>query len=324
MSNLYEVEAILLSRPASAKSRKKGSITLDKLTPHDKEYFIKWKGYSIIESTWEPFENLKNVKTMVSEFIAHDEKKLAKNPNYKTMISNPQFACEELTDKRSVNGRDEYLVRWKDFEQETWEDWGNLPHEAIAEYEQKRTDEGDVYSQTSITKSAILNQVPINRHHHEEGGDASDEHHKKEDTEFGGDDNANLDEDLQDQLRNKRKQAPSSSLPAPLEKRRKLTKEEEEEEAKVSYLNTEREKLTSDADKATFDLIVKHPWEVSKIFQESAGGVAVRATYGELKQEKFPLELFRIVHPQKVIDFFLARTKFSTPGRASVGATQQQ
>jgi hypothetical protein len=134
MSDLYEVETILLSRPASSKARGKKGVSVNKLSLNDKEYFVKWKGYSIVESTWEPYENLKNVKQMVQSFCEHDEKKLCTRDNYKKMIKSPEFACEELTDKRVSGDRVEYLVRWKDFEQETWEDAANLPEEAIMVY----------------------------------------------------------------------------------------------------------------------------------------------------------------------------------------------
>lgn len=71
-----------------------------------------------------------------------------------------------------------------------------------------------------------------------------------------------------------------------------------------------RAKLKSDADRATFDLIAEYPWLVIKIFQDSTGVVAGRATYGQLK-EKFALDMFRIFYSQKVIGFFLLRTRFS-------------
>ena len=59
-------------------------------------------------------------------------------------------------------------------------------------------------------------------------------------------------------------EVPPSSPP---EKRRRLLSEEEEQ-------TLEREKVKSDADRATFDLIAEYPWLVIKIFQDSTGVVA--------------------------------------------------
>ncbi len=52
MSETYTVEKIL------AKRMNNGKI----------EYLIKWEGYSIKETTWEPMKNLKNVAEMIDEY----------------------------------------------------------------------------------------------------------------------------------------------------------------------------------------------------------------------------------------------------------------
>ena len=131
MSNLYEVEAILLSRPLSI-PKTQPLPRLENLAWFSKEYFVKWKGYSIVESTWEPYTKLKSVDNMVKAFIVRDEQKLQALPNYRKQIGpNPIFACEELTSKRTVEDRTEYLVKWKDFITQTWESESSVPAQAI-------------------------------------------------------------------------------------------------------------------------------------------------------------------------------------------------
>jgi hypothetical protein len=60
----YQVETIL-------DKKKQGKKTL---------YLVKWEGYSVEESTWEPISNLKNVKDMVKLY----EEALLKRPNETT------------------------------------------------------------------------------------------------------------------------------------------------------------------------------------------------------------------------------------------------
>jgi hypothetical protein len=63
----YSVERII-GRRASKKGM--GSSNKDQ-----NEYLVKWVGYSIEESTWEPLRNLTYVMSMVKEFDKlHDKK----------------------------------------------------------------------------------------------------------------------------------------------------------------------------------------------------------------------------------------------------------
>ncbi len=38
-------------------------------------YFVKWEGFPVEQGTWEPINNLKNIKDMVKEFDAMETKK---------------------------------------------------------------------------------------------------------------------------------------------------------------------------------------------------------------------------------------------------------
>ena len=52
MSNYYTVDEIIGRRKKNGKF----------------EYLIKWKGYSVSESTWEPVENLNYIKDLINEY----------------------------------------------------------------------------------------------------------------------------------------------------------------------------------------------------------------------------------------------------------------
>ena len=41
----------------------------DKVPYHKKQYLVKWKGFPIEESMWEPEENLENVQGILQEFL---------------------------------------------------------------------------------------------------------------------------------------------------------------------------------------------------------------------------------------------------------------
>jgi len=64
------------------------------------KYLVKWVGYSVKDSTWEPIENLENVIYMVEDF----EKELSIKKNYpKTPYSNRNY----IDDDKSYDGKDE-------------------------------------------------------------------------------------------------------------------------------------------------------------------------------------------------------------------------
>ena len=62
MSNYYTVEEVIGRR------KKKGKY----------EYLIKWKDYSINESTWEPMDNLYFIKELIDEYDKSYETKNSK------------------------------------------------------------------------------------------------------------------------------------------------------------------------------------------------------------------------------------------------------
>ncbi len=80
------------------------------------KYKVKWEGYSEEECTWEPKENLKNVRYLIEEFESKNkdkEKAKTEKPNLlkkKTNRNNSSFKDDEKsnsvtsTEKRGANG----------------------------------------------------------------------------------------------------------------------------------------------------------------------------------------------------------------------------
>ena len=81
MSDIYEVEKIIGKRTV------KGKI----------EYKVKWLGYKMAECTWEPEENLVNVRDLIDKF----ENKKEKNENQ--LNSNNINLNEYKIDNRFIN-----------------------------------------------------------------------------------------------------------------------------------------------------------------------------------------------------------------------------
>lgn len=140
----YEVEKVLEKR------FRKGRV----------EYFVKWKHYD--ETTWEPLKNLGNVKDLIDEFeknqvslqrnsikyqlyhfIFKDEgvpkkseslkKKDKKESKTGTSTDNGAieeeegvYEVEKVLEKRFRKGRVEYFVKWKNYDETTWEPVKNL------------------------------------------------------------------------------------------------------------------------------------------------------------------------------------------------------
>ena len=85
------------------------------------EYKVKWEGFPLSDSTWEPLKNLKNVMDMVEEFESkHPEekkedkkdaadKKKKNNSNKHKLIGNKRKSPDSDEDKESENDEEEEI-----------------------------------------------------------------------------------------------------------------------------------------------------------------------------------------------------------------------
>jgi len=124
----YEVESVLKKR------HRKGKV----------EYYVKWKNYE--EWTWEPVDNLANIPEMINKFEkaqASEEKEEPKTEEYEV---------EEVLKKRHRKGKVEYYVKWKNYEEWTWEPRSNLENAKVLierfEQEKKQEPESDSKQKT--------------------------------------------------------------------------------------------------------------------------------------------------------------------------------
>ena len=109
----YEVEKVLKKR------NRKGKV----------EYFVKWKNFN--ESTWEPETNLSRAKKLIESFNKEQDPEPEEEPGYEV---------EVVLDKRIKKGKLEYFVKWKNYDETTWEPLANLLNvkDLIDEYERKQ------------------------------------------------------------------------------------------------------------------------------------------------------------------------------------------
>ncbi|KAF0981509.1 hypothetical protein FDP41_012167 [Naegleria fowleri] len=110
----YEVETILLSK------KKQNKVY----------YLVKWKGWPVKDSTWEPTENLSNISNMIEQF----EKRVAPTLDKKYKQGQSEFLPEKITDSRKVKNKTEYLVQWKNYPVQTWEPDTSVRRSLITKY----------------------------------------------------------------------------------------------------------------------------------------------------------------------------------------------
>merc|ERR1712088_736582 len=114
----YEIEKILEKRVHKGKL----------------QYFVKWKNFD--ETTWEPLSHLKDVRDMIDDF----ERKKPESPKKQTPAKEEkkktekaeennfevEYEVEKVLEKRFRKGRVEYFVKWKNYDETTWEPSKNL------------------------------------------------------------------------------------------------------------------------------------------------------------------------------------------------------
>ena len=124
----YEVEKILKKR------HKKGKV----------EYYVKWKNYE--EWTWEPVDNLANIPEMIKKFEKAQASEEMEEPKTE------EYEVEEVLKKRHRKGKVEYYVKWKNYEEWTWETTSNLENAKVLierfEQEKKQEPESDSKQKT--------------------------------------------------------------------------------------------------------------------------------------------------------------------------------
>ena len=145
----YEVEKILEKRVHKGKL----------------QYFVKWKNFD--ETTWEPLAHLKDVRDMIDEFekkqvgdlfnkifvyvyfsfqIQEEVSAITGEGSKTSNGRKVEYEVEKVLDKRFRKGRVEYFVKWKYYNETTWEPSVNLTNvqDLIENYERKKVSQSVV------------------------------------------------------------------------------------------------------------------------------------------------------------------------------------
>ncbi|CAL4119906.1 unnamed protein product, partial [Meganyctiphanes norvegica] len=82
---------------------------LDKRTRNEQvEYYLKWKGYSDEENTWEPTDNF-NCPALIKDFEMRCREAQTNESKRKVWV------VEKILDKRTRNEQVEYYLKWKGY-----------------------------------------------------------------------------------------------------------------------------------------------------------------------------------------------------------------
>ena len=132
------------------------------------EYFVKWKHFD--ETTWEPIKNLGNAQDLIEKFEDGQVKRkfcylklnhLHQDSNGQSSTSSTvsskkrkseaskveeepaeeEYEVEKVLEKRFRKGRVEYFVKWKNYDETTWEPLKNLTNvqDLIEKFEKKNS-----------------------------------------------------------------------------------------------------------------------------------------------------------------------------------------
>ena len=145
-----------------------------------KLYLIKWEGYSITESSWEPISNLSNIIYMVKEF----EDNFPSSINQKLMneyivkikrckykkFSNKKIILKKRKNKQSSNNNNKIIIILDDLEQEfnkvkeeeEEEEQSKIDFNYICEKKEKEVNEKKIFV-NNVGTNNINNEVKLIR-----------------------------------------------------------------------------------------------------------------------------------------------------------------
>merc|ERR1712064_82155 len=91
------------------------------------KYLIKWENFPSSQNTWEPRSS---IPKYVLEFYENDPKMLGKpapdDPEEELQSEEEEYEVEKVIKKRTRKGKNEYFVKWKNYDETTWEPLENL------------------------------------------------------------------------------------------------------------------------------------------------------------------------------------------------------